>query len=93
MNFRRITPVALNAGPVPPLVDTPMTAGRGSNKMSAEAFVGEMLRQVNADRREIRVGQARQLMALNRLAPGLADWLTRRISRGKTQAGAGREAH
>jgi uncharacterized oxidoreductase len=73
----------------PPLVDTPMTAGRGSNKMSAEVFVNEMLRQIGANRREIRVGQARRLMALNRLAPGLADWLTRRISRGQTQVGAG----
>lgn len=68
----------------PPLVDTPMTRGRGDNKMSVETFIREMLDQLAEGRPEIRVGQARTLLALDRLAPGLAAWWTRRISAGNT---------
>jgi uncharacterized oxidoreductase len=68
----------------PPLVDTPMTRGRGSNKMPVEAFVREMLEQLAAGRTEIRVGQAATLLALDRVAPALAAWWTRRISAGRT---------
>ncbi len=73
----------------PPLVDTAMTRGRGSNKMSVDAFVREMLRQMAAGRPEIRVGQARMLLALDRVAPGLAAWWIRRISAGRTLPGDG----
>jgi uncharacterized oxidoreductase len=68
----------------PPLVDTPMTRGRGSNKMPVEAFVRQMLEQLVAGRTEIRVGQAATLLALDRVAPALAAWWTRRISAGRT---------
>jgi len=68
----------------PPLVDTPMTRGRGSDKMPVDVFVREMLRQLAAGREEISVGQAKTLLALNRIAPGFALWWTRRISAGTT---------
>jgi short-subunit dehydrogenase involved in D-alanine esterification of teichoic acids len=68
----------------PPLVDTPMTHGRGSSKMPVEDFVREMLRQMAAGRLDISVGQARALLALDRLLPGVALRWTRRISRGAT---------
>lgn len=68
----------------PPLVDTPMTHGRGSNKMPVDAFVRDMLSQLAAGRLDIRVGQAATLLALDRVAPGLAAWWTRRISTGRT---------
>jgi uncharacterized oxidoreductase len=68
----------------PPLVDTPMTRGRGSNKMPVEAFVREMLEQLARGRTEIRVGQAATLLALDRVAPVLAAYWTRRISAGRT---------
>jgi len=69
----------------PPLVATPMTEGRGTGKMPAEVFAREMLRQIDRDRLDVRVGQAGTLLALHRLWPALADWWTRRISRGATQ--------
>jgi short-subunit dehydrogenase involved in D-alanine esterification of teichoic acids len=74
----------------PPLVETPMTRGRGSNKMSARQFVAEMLEQMAEGRAEIRVGQAKTLLALNRIAPAVALWWTRRISAGRTVSDAGR---
>jgi uncharacterized oxidoreductase len=70
----------------PPLVDTPMTRGRGRNKMPVDTFVREMLAQLAAGRLDIRVGQAATLLALDRVAPGLAAWWTRRISAGRTVA-------
>jgi short-subunit dehydrogenase involved in D-alanine esterification of teichoic acids len=68
----------------PPLVDTPMTHGRGSNKMPVDVFVREMLEQLAAARLDIRVGQAAMLLTLDRVAPGLAAWWTQRISTGRT---------
>ena len=70
----------------PPLVDTPMTRGRGSNKMPVDVFVREMLKQLAAGRLDISVGQARTLLRLDRIFPGLALWWTRRISTGTTLA-------
>ena len=64
----------------PPLVDTPMARGRGASKMPVEDFVREMLAQMEAGKVDIRVGQARTLLALDRIAPSLAGWWTRRIS-------------
>lgn len=68
----------------PPLVDTPMTRGRGSNKMPVDRFVGEMLEQLSRGRLDICVGSARTLYRLERLSPSLAGWWTRRISTGST---------
>jgi uncharacterized oxidoreductase len=69
----------------PPLVATPMTHGRGTRKMAPDVFVREMLRQLELDRPEIRVGQARTLLALHRAWPAFAEWWTRRISAGSTR--------
>lgn len=78
----------------PPLVDTPMTAGRGCNKMAADDCAAAILCQLEAGRDEIRVGQAATILALHALSPGLAGWWTRRISRGVTRpdSGAGQAA-
>jgi len=69
----------------PPLVATPMTEGRGHNKMPADAFAVATLRHLEADREEVRVGQAAAILALHRLYPPLAGWWTRRISKGVTR--------
>lgn len=68
----------------PPLVDTPMTRGRGSNKMPVDTFVRGMLEQMSRGRLDICVGSARTLYRLERLSPALAGWWTRRISAGST---------
>lgn len=61
-----------------PLVDTPMTAGRGRNKITADAAAQAILRGIAARRPVIRVGAARALPALRALAP----WLGARLLRG-----------
>lgn len=56
---------------IPPLVDTPMTAGRGRNKLPPEAVAQALLRALNRPRLPPRlwVGRARLLRVLLRLAP------------------------
>lgn len=62
-----------------PVVDTPMTAGRGRGKLPAGMAAEAILRGIAARRTVIRVGAARVLPLLQALAP----WLGRRILRGK----------
>ncbi|MCV2351671.1 SDR family oxidoreductase [Paucibacter sp. Y2R2-4] len=56
---------------IPPLVDTPMTAGRGRRKLSPDAVAQALLRQLSHSRlrERIWVGPARALPWLLRLAP------------------------
>lgn len=61
-----------------PLVDTPMTAGRGRGKISADAAAVAILAGIDARRPVIRVGAARALPLMAALAP----WLGRRLLRG-----------
>jgi short-subunit dehydrogenase involved in D-alanine esterification of teichoic acids len=58
-----------------PLVDTAMTKGRGSEKlkMSPHGAAAEILRGMERDKEEIRVGAVKALVWLNRLAPPLAE--------------------
>lgn len=62
-----------------PLVDTPMTQGRGNPrlKLSPERVAREVLTGLAADRSEIRVGGAKAFGWLYRLAPSLAEQLLR----------------
>lgn len=56
---------------VMPLVDTPMTEGRGRGKLSADRAACELVAGLKAGRLDIRVGKARALPLLQRWAPGL----------------------
>ena len=58
---------------IPPLVDTAMTEGRGSGKLSPEKLVDEFLRGFAKDKETIYIGKARLLRLVHRLAPGIAD--------------------
>lgn len=60
-----------------PLVDTPMTAGRGSGKMSADAAAAEIIAGIRARRDVIYVGKARLLPFLSRLAPSIGHHMLR----------------
>lgn len=60
-----------------PLVDTPMTAGRGAGKISAGAASRAILAGLARGRPVIRVGVARALPVIDTLAP----WLGRRMLR------------
>lgn len=56
---------------VPPLVDTDMTRGRGSGKLSAEAMAGAIFDGIAAGRHTIAPGISRRVLWLNRIAPEL----------------------
>jgi short-subunit dehydrogenase involved in D-alanine esterification of teichoic acids len=57
---------------IPPLVDTPMTAGRGKNKISSQALVEEIWPYFLNNTYEIYIGKARLLNLIYRLSPALA---------------------
>ncbi len=58
---------------IPPVVDTPMTAGRGSNKLSPAQLVDEFVRAFANDRFEVNIGKVKLLRLISRLSPALAD--------------------
>lgn len=55
---------------LPPTVDTAMVRDLETKKLSPETFAKQVLRQLERDAREIRVGQAKALYTLSRVAPG-----------------------
>lgn len=61
-----------------PLVDTPMTAGRGRGKITAEQAARDILNGLDQGHDTIRIGKARLLPLVARLAPSLGFRLMRR---------------
>ena len=61
-----------------PLVDTPMTAGRGSNKISPDEAARQIIKGLTQGRDEIYVGKAKVLPLLIRLSPALVKTIMRR---------------
>jgi uncharacterized oxidoreductase len=57
---------------LPPLVDTAMTAGRGSGKLTPERCAAEIVDGLRRGRAEVYVGKSALLVWLVRLAPALA---------------------
>ncbi|MEZ4457427.1 MAG: SDR family NAD(P)-dependent oxidoreductase [Gemmatimonadales bacterium] len=55
---------------IPPLVDTAMTAGRGTGKISPDQAAREIVAGLEAGADEILVGKARTVSRLNRWLPG-----------------------
>ncbi|NOU46982.1 MAG: SDR family NAD(P)-dependent oxidoreductase [Bacteroidales bacterium] len=60
---------------MPPLVDTAMTEGRGTGKISPEALVEEFFKNFKNDKFESYIGKTKLLRFLKRLAPNFADGL------------------
>jgi uncharacterized oxidoreductase len=58
---------------IPPIVDTPMTIGRGRGKISPEALAIEFWNSFVKDRYEIQIGKTKLLVILNRIMPALAE--------------------
>lgn len=58
---------------IPPLVDTEMTRGRGSGKISPEQLAREFLGAFARDQYELSVGKVKLLKLINRLSPRLAE--------------------
>lgn len=64
------TPVAVHEA-IMPLVDTPMTEGRGKGKMKAEDAAEAIIKGIEDGRHEIYVGKARMMPFLSRVSPSL----------------------
>jgi short-subunit dehydrogenase involved in D-alanine esterification of teichoic acids len=58
---------------IPPLVDTPMTKGRGKGKLSPEDLVLEFRKRFESNSIEINVGKTKLLRLIQRISPALAD--------------------
>jgi uncharacterized oxidoreductase len=62
---------------IPPLVDTPMTAGRGKGKISPQQLVDEFMAGFARNQKEINIGKVKLLRLVQRISPRLADQLLR----------------
>ena len=62
---------------IPALVDTDMTTGRGTGKISPEALAEEALRGLESEKYEIRIGKTKLLFALHRFLPSVAERMIR----------------
>ncbi|MEM7665168.1 MAG: SDR family NAD(P)-dependent oxidoreductase [Pseudomonadota bacterium] len=56
-----------------PLVDTPMTRGRGSGKISSASFADLIIRQIESGKPDLNIGKVKLLRAINRMSPSLAN--------------------
>ncbi|WP_181348143.1 hypothetical protein [Thalassobacillus sp. CUG 92003] len=58
---------------IPPLVDTEMTKGRGTNKISLDRLTDEFIEAFTKKRYEVAISKVKILKNLNRIAPSLAE--------------------
>ncbi len=58
---------------IPPLVDTPMTEGRGGGKITPKELVDEFMKNFKKNRYESYIGKAKLLRWLGRISPKAAD--------------------
>jgi len=61
-----------------PLVDTPMTQGRGRGKMPVEDAARALLKGLSSGHTDIRIGKARAVPVLQRWAPGILSRIIQR---------------
>ncbi|MFC4098800.1 SDR family oxidoreductase [Paenibacillus xanthanilyticus] len=64
---------------LPPVVDTPMTAGRGTNKMAPDKVANEIVHAIKGKRDEVFVGKTKLLHWVSRLSPGMARRIMKRL--------------
>jgi len=58
---------------IPPLVDTNMTKGRGSGKISPQQLAEEFIKKFESNQYEINIGKVKLLKMVNRISPMVAD--------------------
>jgi uncharacterized oxidoreductase len=58
---------------LPPIVETPMTEGRGKNKITPEQLVKEFMRDFKNNKEESYIGKTKLLKFISRISPSLAD--------------------
>ena len=61
-----------------PLVDTKMTAGRGSGKLSAAEAAKEIIKAIESRRGIVDIGKVKLLRMIHRLSPSLATRIMKR---------------
>ncbi|WP_166963900.1 SDR family oxidoreductase [Yeosuana marina] len=66
---------------IPPIVNTKMTEGRGSNKMSPEKLANQFIKAFKKDRFEINIGKVKLLRVINRICPKAADKIINRSTK------------
>lgn len=78
-NFTRGLRAQLSDSPVSvqqaflPLVETPMTIGRGSGKLSSESVAGQIIAQIKSGKPDQDIGKVKVLRLINRISPALAN--------------------
>lgn len=63
---------------LPPLVATPMTAGRGNGKISPAKLAREFWSGFKSDTFEMKIGKSKLLCLINRIAPPIAERIIRK---------------
>ncbi len=63
---------------IPALIETPMTVGRGKNKMSTDELVDEFFKNFRNSHFEIYIGKTKLLKFLCRFLPNIADNMMRK---------------
>ncbi len=58
---------------IPPLVDTQMTEGRGSGKISPKQLADEFIKAFQKNKYEVNIGKVKLLKVVNRLSPSIAE--------------------
>jgi uncharacterized oxidoreductase len=58
---------------IPALIDTPMTAGRGKQKITPQQLTDEFMRNFKANKLESYIGKTKLLKLISRISPHLAD--------------------
>ncbi len=58
---------------IPPLVDTEMTQGRGTGKITPEQLADEFFKAFKKDKYEVNIGKVKLLRLINRIVPKIAD--------------------
>lgn len=58
---------------IPPLIDTPMTEGRGKGKISPKQLVDEFMNNFKRDKFESNIGKTKLLRFIQRISPKIAD--------------------
>lgn len=66
---------------LPPIVDTEMTKGRGSGKISPKRLVDEFISAFKKDRYEVNIHKVKLLRIINRISPAIADRIINKTSK------------
>lgn len=65
---------------IPPLVDTEMTKGRGSGKISPQRLADEFVKAFQNNRYEVNIHKVKLLRIINRISPKIADRIMKGIT-------------